>query len=482
MNSRDKIRVLAIVAFLTFFWTFSWPAAAHATGPEVRVALLRGAEEARVGAFAGQFTLYDRGQNISLASVLPGSKLVVAGPAGGLWVTGSQGPVAGPLAGPLELVPETDEALFIFEDNIYRGRLFLTGRAEGLLAVNILGLEEYLYGVVGEEMGYDAPSEALKAQAVASRSYAVSTLGRNPDYDLGPDTLSQVYQGYTAEMKLPADRVREAVDATRGQVIYFDGQVIPAYYHANAGGYTEASENVWSQALPFLQPVPSPGDETAWSYQPQADNGWPANTYQWQASLSLEAIEERIAAWNQRQLASGRPDLAVNVGRLLGLEVSREQRDPSRGETLSGRVTRLDLIGEAGTASIYRDQIRSLLGLRSTLFTVQTDSQVWLATSGGTEAVNQTAGKYTITSEGQSREIAVGTGELWLQGATQGREVPVVPAGFTLAGRGWGHGVGMSQWGARGMAQQGYKYQEIILHYYNQGREDGRLTIGNYEG
>lgn len=478
MSSRYWARVLALVAFLTFLW----PAAASATGPEVRVALLRGAGEARFGAFAGQFTLYDRSHNMPVASVFPGSKWVVARQGGSLLVTGSQGQAVGPLAGPLELVPETDTSLFILEDNIYRGRLLLRSRTDGLLAVNVLGLEEYLYGVVGEEMGYDAPSEALKAQAVASRSYAVSSLGKNPDYDLGADTLSQVYRGYTAEMKPLAERVREAVDATRGQVIYYDGQIIPAYYHANAGGYTEASENVWSQALPFLQPVPSPWDEAALHYQPQRPDGWPANTYQWQVSLSRAEIEKKIAVWNQKQLAAGRPDLVINIGQLLGLEVSRQQRDPARGATLSGRVTRLDLTGKAGVASVYRDQIRSLLGLRSTLFSVEADSQVWIAAPGGAEAVNQTAGRYIITGTGSRQVITLEIDKLWIQGATNSREVPVVPDGFTFTGRGWGHGVGMSQWGARGMALEGYKYQEIILHYYNQGREDGRLTIRNYEG
>ncbi|TDA64462.1 MAG: SpoIID/LytB domain-containing protein [Clostridia bacterium] len=480
MSSWCRAGILVIAAFILF----SWPVAAHATGPEVRVALGRGADKAEVGAFAGQYTLYARDHSSPVASVTPGSRLVVAARPDGLWVTGGQGEVTGPLAGPLELVPETgtDPSLFLLGNKAYRGRLVLTGRADGLLAVNVLGLEEYLYGVVGEEMGYDAPPEALKAQAVASRSYAASSLGKNQDYDLGPDTLSQVYRGYAAETKPGADRVREAVDATRGQVIYFAGKVIPAYYHANAGGYTEASENVWSQALPFLQPVPSPWDEAAAQYQPRSPDGWPVNTYQWQTSLSLDALGEKIATWNQRQLAAGRADLVISVGRPVGLEVSRQQRDPTRGETLSGRVTRLDVVGVDGTASIYRDQIRSLLDLRSTLFTMEADSRVWLATSDGAGAVTQTAGKYLVAGEGYRQEITPGTEKLWIQGTAELREVPVLPTGFTFTGRGWGHGVGMSQWGARGMALEGYKYQDIILHYYNQDHNDGQLTIGSYEG
>ena len=135
----------------------------------------------------------------------------------------------------------------------YRGNMRLTGSTDGLQTVNILPIESYLRGVVPAEMPSVWPPEALKAQAVAARTYAWSRLKTNRDYDVVPTAANQVYGGYRHE-EASTDL---AVSSTANQVVTYNGNVISALYHACAGGYTENSEYA------FVNKHGDPG--SAWS-------------------------------------------------------------------------------------------------------------------------------------------------------------------------------------------------------------------------
>lgn len=291
-------------------------------------------------------------------------------------------------------VRPTDHSFVYISDDWYRGRLRLVARADGLLAVNHVPLEEYLYSVVGSEMYPYWPLEALKAQAVAARSFVLFRLRRpaDPDFDVGRTVTWQAYKGYSRE----SDSTREAVNATRGEVVTHRGQIIEAVYHAASGGHTENVEDIWSAPRPYLRGVPDFDQE--------------APVYSWQKTFT------------QAQLSRIFPGL----GQVTSFTPVRT--------TPHGRVMQMQVTGTAGSKTYTGAELRRLLDLRSTLFQV-TPTQSDIAS---TQVVNQPNGS------------------------------------FAFQGRGFGHGLGMSQWGAFGLAQRGYNYQQILQYYY-QGTEVTRL-------
>ena len=136
----------------------------------------------------------------------------------------------------------------------YRGMLTFSVTGNTMTAVNVVGLEEYLYGVVPSEMPQSYEKEALKAQAVAARTYAMTKLGAHvgSGYQLCDGVNCQVYKGYSNE----AATTTAAVDATEGEIACYNGQPIEAVFSSSTGGYTESSENVWWAVVPYLRAVP----------------------------------------------------------------------------------------------------------------------------------------------------------------------------------------------------------------------------------
>lgn len=264
-------------------------------------------------------------------------------------------------------------------------------------AMRLLPLEEYVVGVVAAEMPASWPEEALKCQAVAARTRAVgSAVGyggtgcqSHPGADVCTD--SACCQGWLGAEGRKAkwgdtwqpleERVAQAVSATRGQVLTYEGEPIEVLYHASSGGQTEDAAEVFSRSVPYLQSVESPGEESYEGYAVE------------QRFTLEEAAELLLAAF---------PDCGVDAGAL-----------PSQLELISlsdtGRVKQM----RVGSQTVTGREVRAALGLRSTLFT-------WEAQEGT----------------------------------------------LIFRVRGYGHGVGMSQAGARAMAAEGSDCAEILAHYY----------------
>lgn len=444
--------------------------------PSIRVLLDRGLSQVSFQVVQGEYLLLDeRGGEIARPAA--GETWEARAADGKLFLIRQGQTLPQAFTGVVELRPRDEKKLnlFLYNGNRYRGSLKIFLQPEGLAAVNTLDVEQYLYGVVGAEMavstgtGEPGLEEALKAQAVVSRSYALSCLGSGGYYDVTDDTYTQVYRGYEAELVPGADKVKKAVDATRGQVIYYQGKLVKAYFHSNAGGYTEDSENVWSEALPYLRGVPSPEDEYALRF-----GGWVTSTFAWTKTLTREEVQGMIKAWLER---TGQ---GVELGDIIDLVAVRERRDGS-GPTVSGRVTRLEMVGTKGKAVAYRDGIRSVLGLRSTLFTLEMDSTVSILDGQGSKHVlNYSGDLQAIGATGHLLTLNGSANEYAVIGAGGTRMVPKIFQKVLIQGRGNGHGLGLSQWGARGMAAKGFNYRDIIEHYYNQGKYDGKLTVGNY--
>lgn len=377
------------------------------------------------------------------------------------------------------LRPKNDDqlSLFRYKGKSYRGSLLITNVNGVLHFINVVDLEQYLYSVVISEMGTGAHIEAYKAQAVVSRTYAIY-YKQNPQlyYDVGITQQWQVYGGYESEIA-GGPSVRQAVDETKGLAVYYDDEVIQAFFHSNSGGYTESSENVWYADLPYIRPMYTPEDKHALEVQQSGE--WPAISYQWEKSFTKSELSEHIRQWN-----SNNPQEKVEVGEIADIRTQRYAIDPetrqSLGqETKSGRVTQLDFIGIGGSIkSFFRDRIRSVLGLRSTLFKVQFDSEISILDAyNSVTTISQAIDIKAITVDGTIEGLNGSSPEYYVLSGSTLQKVPKKYSKVIFTGKGYGHGLGMSQWGARGMALSGKGYREIIEHFYNQNYYDGRLTV-----
>lgn len=422
---------------------------------------------------SGSYKIVDGATGLLIGNPAPGEtwQVVPAGTSFRLSQKGNLLPVT--YMGPILLTPASQSQDCIFSLSVngkttkYRETLSLHNVNGSLAAVNILDMEHYLAGVVGPEIGTGAGDEALKTQAVVSRTYAMNYVGKGVYYDVTNTTTHQVYDGYDAE----SAKVVQAVNNTAGQVITYDGKIIQAYFHSNAGGYTENSEDVWTTALPYLRATPTPEDSYA-----QEVGGWAAETYSWTKTITREELNQLVSKWNASN------DDKINVGTITGFEILRLRRN-SNLPTESGRVSQLTFVGTNGTEPFYRDRIRSVLGLRSTLFDLSLDSTVYVVGASGTvTALNGVQGVIALAQNGQTAAPNGTQDSYHVIGAGGAKQVmPKLFQTITITGKGYGHGLGMSQWGARGLAEKGYKYQQIIEHYFNQDKFDGRLQIvGNY--
>ncbi len=241
----------------------------------------------------------------------------------------------------LRLVPHTRDAVIYAGSKLYRGSLDVKWRAGGLIVVNTLDLEEYLYGVVPKEAPIQWQMAALRAQAIVARTYALYKRTRqiNRDYDVAAQYIrDQHYEGFSAEHT----RTTQAVNDTQGLVLTCHGALIPAYYHAESAGYTEDSEHVWSSPHPCLRAVKA--------------QMHPASPYlQWSASLPLQDIRVALAKYGYA------------VGAIRRLEPI--ERSPT------GRITLVKISHKSGETVMRGTEFRLALGpevIRSTRFTVQT--------------------------------------------------------------------------------------------------------------
>ncbi len=337
----------------------------------------------------------------------------------------------------------------------YRGELELKVNEDGeIIVINVVELEDYLKGVVPAEVYVKWEMEALKAQAVAARSYALFSrdrnMGRYDYFDLTDDTESQVYAGYDREY----DRTNEAVKATSGELVTNEGNIINALYHSNAGGYTEAAENVWGSEIGYLKQKESPWDEIA------LEEETAVQAYEWEVTRTAEEISEVL---NEE----------YDIGDLKDIEILERNNE-------TGRVLKVKYIGDKGEEEIMGDFNREPLGLRSTNFEIVTKGK-----NSSQDGVDRVSDLFILSKREETIEFNQGevyvieeNGErkalgenYYVEGSKDVKTAKSeTSAGrveeFVFKGKGFGHGTGMSQWGAQGKALEGYDYEEILKYYY----------------
>jgi len=409
------------------------PAAGREEIPDVRIGLAEKLQEIYVKTGA-HFTLTESGaRKSSKASGPPQTVLVFRRVSGGIEVRkAADGSLFYKSKGNRPLVlsyenPGATTALFNLsfgegyywagrEDRIYRGQMEFLPRPDGLTVVNRLNIEEYLYSVVPAEMPCTWPPAALEAQAVAARTYTITNLRRYESR--GFDLLASVLSAYYPGVKSEDAATRAAVDATRGLILTFNGRPITAVYSANSAGFTESSREVWNFDHSYLRAVPDK------ELPPEIDACMsPAVLAKWLKERPLThssnpAYSARAAyRW---QLWVPRWELEERLARAGAKEIGEILSLTTAGRGPSGRVKEVLIRGTAGEYRINGDPIRSRLGgLRSNLFVVEPK----------------------LGPDGR-------------------------PEYFIFTGGGWGHGVGMCQSGAAGMAAAGYSCREILDHYY----------------
>lgn len=255
-----------------------------------------------------------------------------------------------------------------------RGEIEVRPDGKGkLIAINVIPLEDYLAAVLGSEMPASFPPQALRAQAVAARTYAVhkKIQAWGKPYHLGATVLHQVYGGAKAE----DPRTLEAVRATEGEVLVWKMEPLEAYFHSSCGGRTEDGVHALGRNLPYLKPVDCPCSDYSHT--------------RWTAVLDADDFKRLLPGVR---------------------EVEVQRRTPTR------RADRLRLESKRGSRVVTGVELRQVVG-------------------------------YSKVKS------------LWFDVERKGGR-------FVLEGRGYGHGAGMCQWGARRLAEQGWDYRRILAHYY----------------
>ncbi|TEB13073.1 Amidase enhancer precursor [Pelotomaculum sp. FP] len=274
----------------------------------------------------------------------------------------------------------------------YRGDLEFRVDGGKLTAINELNIEDYLCGVVPSEAIPSWPAEALKAQAVAARNYAMQKVetSRGDRANLGSNQYDQVYGGYDAE----TEATNKAVKDTSGIVMMSQGSLVTAFFHCSSGGFTENSEDVWLNPLPYIKSKTDPYDKND-------------KYYNWQVTYSNE------------QLAALMTQAGYPIKEVTDIEIEERTSSDARVKDLT--VTGVGVTGKSEKIELCNaDKVRIALGLKSSLF---------------------------VLDKNYNKDKSL--------------------ASVKITGRGYGHGLGMSQYGAYGMASQGYNYQDILKYYYS---------------
>lgn len=393
----------------------------------VRIALATSARQAKIGA-AGSWAIYNRntadlvarGTSDELVTVELRGRRLVAIRANGSATSG--------YSGPFIIRSRTPGSFLRYEGKRYRGEIIITPNDGGLLVVNRLGVESYLRGVVPIEIGKRKPGEeaAVEAQAVAARSYAYTHMADagSRGFDMYGSVQDQDYGGVDAENPMSD----AAVAATANMVLKYAGRVINAPYHSTCGGSTAAVSEVWWRQpdQPYLRPVSDkiPGTESYYCDQ--------SGRFRWTATFDGDQLKSTLEKYLGSVTSASEPPVSANpaaprlsLGRITGLRIV--------GRTPSDRVAAVSIQTDRGNYNVRGNDVRFVLRtptgglLSSTYFTAE---------------------------------------------ATPGADGEI--ARLVLRGGGYGHGIGMCQFGAMGRARAGQDYKTILTTYYP-GTTVGRI-------
>jgi stage II sporulation protein D len=369
--------------------------------PFVRVLLEESADSLQCGA-DGSFAiecLRNRQQEVFYS----GQAVMVRPIGSSLTVSNFRGDIIRENLDEVNIIPRGTGNRLHFNQRTYRGMMRFMPRGDIVRVINIVYLEDYLRGVVPPEIGLrvETELEAVKAQAVAARTYAMAHLKQyeGDPYDMKASILDQVYEGFSGENELS----NKAIDATAGQVMMYQDELIDAYFHSTCGGRTDDIDDVWDRKeTPYLKSV---DDEAACSW---------SKYYTWQETFTEQQLRGRI----EQYLASDR-GRDLRIGQITDITISER--------TAGGRVKRLLVRTDQDLFKFEKDRIRWVVG--------RTSNPELILPSDRFDVELERDGNQNI--------------------------VRVI-----FRGQGYGHGVGMCQCGAIGNSRNGWKFDRILKHYY----------------
>jgi len=361
----------------------------------------------------------------------------------------------GVYSGPIKIMPVGKTKIIVMingQKYRYRGSIEVDIDKEHkkLNVINIIGIEEYLYGVLKKEISPHWPLEALKAQAIAARTFAIFNVDKyiKKGYNLDASTNSQAYGGVNHEDPL----TNRAVDLTRGVIMVYQGKPINAVYHSDSGGYTEDSESVWGNYVPYLRSVKSKFEEFVSSPH-----------HSWNYSITEKDLAKKL----QKQ--------GYKIDSILSIKLVKEGNN--------SRVNELGFISKKnGITYIKANDFRKIIGsdiIRSTLFDVNIigkelndEEEIKVKEEDKEEPKESVKDLLNQKKDWTIKELI----ELMKQRREDkkkeedAKKIEIrslnIPLTFSFSGLGNGHGVGMSQWGAYGMAFKGSSYKDILKYYY----------------
>lgn len=376
----------------------------------------------------------------------------------------------------------------------YLGDMMCYARSNGAInLINVIDIQDYLKGVVPTEMSSSWPVEALKAQAVSARNYVLNNLGRHESegFDICAAAHCQAYSGCSRM----ADNSNRAVDETDGVVATYNGQLAQLFYHASSGGSTENCENVWVASYPYLVAVTTPYETLT-----EANNGlWSYTVTSDQLTSYLQSKGYNIGQVVDFYVSQRNP--SGNVHTITAVDASGKQVDISK-ESIIIKLSKyfksfhFDITGgTVGAQAVYADTETTAPAVgQGTTNQVAVDYYV-----NGQIAPQLLQDSYILSANGVAQS---GVQSYFVQSAngmeemTQFAQVPtgdvtefpmddvadvpttgqtstevVAPSGgtystFTITGKGWGHNIGLSQQSAKGMADNGWTYQQILAHFF----------------
>jgi stage II sporulation protein D len=328
--------------------------------------------------------------------------------------------------------------------NIFDGTFEYKATIDGLYLVNILELDDYIKSVLPYEISASWPVETLKAFSIIVRSYTLSNIfnnHKNQDFDMCDETHCQAYRGRLRS----TPTTDAAVDATANMVLAYDSKICKTFYHAISGGMTEASENVWYTAYEYLRPMPVP-DEKYQNY-----------TYgEWSTTVSKEELYTFLQNNSTVSKKISAPITDVRISEY----------------TPSGYAYKLEITDSDGNVAVFEktDNIRTILSkyCKSARMSIGKTMEVSI-----NEAVSEldAISFFQTSPDGtpiRFNATANSTQPEYKTVLTANGEFQLVPSTemITISGTGWGHGVGLSQYGARDMALNGYNWIEIATYFF----------------
>ena len=318
----------------------------------------------------------------------------------------------------------------------YRGGLEFLNVGNGLMTViNFLTVDDYVKGVVPREVPASWHIEALKAQAVCARNYSITNKNKHKseNFDVCTTVHCQVYGGFDAEKA----STNNAVDATAGEYLKYEGKLAQTLFSSSTGGHTGNAKYVWGNDIPYLRGVAN-------DFETPADNP----RYTWTKTLTTEQIELKLIEKN------------IAIGSIKTIT--------SKIDETTGQVYELTINGTNGSHTFKNDGTRGCFGSDVLLSQFYAVTPVTTPATSGILAITSNGKKNlsdycVISKNGNTSSI---TFPFTIKSAATKETVNPQAMAYRFDGRGWGHGLGLSQYGAKGMADKGYTYKQILEHFY----------------